>query len=200
LINYLCIFFIIAEFEHQIKDSQSNALVTIPALLPVLLPIADKLGMPRSRIFLFGDREIDGCRPYNSFYSSRTLTTPIQGVDGYEDVAFINYSSGTTGVAKGVMLTHKNFIAQILQNVPQDSEEDEPITGDEVTLGFLPFYHVYGLTSLVFNVFYKVIPVVIMVRYDLELLCQLVQKYKITHAAIVPPVGKLVFETIRYGF
>jgi 4-coumarate--CoA ligase len=162
-------------------------------LLPVLLKICDKIGLPRHRIFLFGDKQIEGCRPFYSITGNMPVTCPLQGIDGSDDVAFICYSSGTTGLAKGVMLTHRNFIAQIVQTVNAEPEEDRH--DDDVILGFLPFFHIYGLTSLVLNAYYKVVPVVIMARYDLELLCQLVQRYKVTLASIVPPVGK--FSTLE---
>ncbi|GAA5801333.1 hypothetical protein EDC94DRAFT_541147 [Helicostylum pulchrum] len=174
-----------AEFEHQITNCHASALVTVAGLLPVLLKITDKIGLPRSKIFLFGDKQVEGCRPYNSIKGTTEVSAPIQG-SRRDDVAFICYSSGTTGLAKGVMLTHGNFIAQILQSVRVDPENED---NDDVILGFLPFYHIYGLTSLVFNAYYKVTPVIIMARYDLELLCQLVEKYKVTLASIVPPVA-----------
>ncbi|CAO3614649.1 unnamed protein product [Mucor hiemalis] len=179
-----------AEFEHQISNCQATALVTVAGLLPILLKITDKIGLPRSRIFLFGDKEVEGCRPFNSIKGTQEVSLPLRGVDGYSDVSFICYSSGTTGLAKGVMLTHKNMIAQILATIANDREEDRFL--DDVILGFLPFYHIYGLTSLVLNSYYRVTPVVIMARFDLELLCKLVEKYKVTLASIVPPVAVLL--------
>lgn len=177
----------IAEFEHQITNCQASTLVTVPGLLPVILKITDRIGLPRSKIFLFGDKQVDGCRPFNSIKGSEPVQYPLQGVDGYNDTAFLNYSSGTTGLAKGVMLTHKNFIAQILQTVQAEPVEEKLV--NDVILGFLPFYHIYGLTSLILNAYYKVTPVVIMARYDLELLCKLVERHKVTLASIVPPVA-----------
>lgn len=139
---------------------------------------------------MFGDKEVEGCRPFNSLKGTKPVALPLKSIDGANDVAFICYSSGTTGLAKGVMLTHTNFISQILQSMMAEGEDDEVF--DDVVLGFLPFYHIYGLTSLILNAYYKVTPVVIMARFDLELLCQLVEKYKVTLASIVPPVAVLL--------
>ncbi|KAG1469905.1 hypothetical protein G6F56_002985 [Rhizopus delemar] len=176
-----------AEFEHQIKDCKATTLVTVPALLPVLLKIWDKIGYPRSRVFLFGDKEIDGCRPFYSISGNKPIERS-QKKSQADNMAFICYSSGTTGLAKGVMLSHKNFIAQTLLYITAENETEEQIP-NECILGFLPFYHIYGLNTLVLLAFYKVLPVVIMARYDIELMCQLIEKYKITTAAIVPPVA-----------
>jgi acyl-CoA synthetase (AMP-forming)/AMP-acid ligase II len=183
-------FFFLAEFEHQISSSGAVALVTVPALLPILSKICTKVGIPTERIFLFGDEEVNGCRPYKTLRSDRPVSLPLKNVNPADDVAFICYSSGTTGLAKGVMLTHRNFVAQILQSIYFDPNSTQE---NDVILGFLPFYHIFGLSSLVLTSFYKGIPVVVMAKYDLEHLCQLVEKYKVTVATIVPPVGNFFF-------
>ncbi|ORY91852.1 hypothetical protein BCR43DRAFT_532511 [Syncephalastrum racemosum] len=175
-----------SEFTHQISNSGAKALVTVPELLPVLSKVCAKVGIPQDRIFLFGEREVDGARPFYSLMGSRHIEYPVKGVKPKEDVAFICYSSGTTGVAKGVMLTHENFIAQTLEMLNMDPEEARD---DDVALGFLPFYHIFGLTVLCLNAFYRLQPVVIMQRFDLKLMCELIQKYKITVMSIVPPVA-----------
>ncbi|KAI8339084.1 hypothetical protein BC941DRAFT_373353 [Chlamydoabsidia padenii] len=179
------------EFHHQLSDSGANTLVTIPALLPVLLKVCDKIGLSRDRIFLFGDEQVNGCKPFYSLLpkdTQRRVVGPLKGIKPAEDVAFICYSSGTTGVAKGVALTHRNFIGQVLINVNFDPDTSRT---EDVLIAFLPFYHIYGLT-LSMNSYYKVVPVVVMSRFELELFCQLIERYKVTFANIVPPIAVLL--------
>jgi acyl-CoA synthetase (AMP-forming)/AMP-acid ligase II len=184
-------YFVIDEFHHQIANSGANTLVTVPALLPVLLKVCDKVGLSRDRIFLFGDNQVDGCKPFYSLLpkdNNRRVSAPLKGINPAEDVAFICYSSGTTGVAKGVTLTHRNFVGQVLINVNFDPENTHD---DDVLIAFLPFYHIYGLT-LSLNSYYRVMPVVVMSRFELELFCQLIERYKVTFANIVPPIAVLL--------
>ncbi|CAO3608809.1 unnamed protein product [Cunninghamella blakesleeana] len=103
------------EFLHQVTDSGANALVTIPELLPVLLKVCQKAGISRERIFLFGEKEVEGCKPFYSLIRpGQKFTGPIKDFSASEDIAFICYSSGTTGRPKGTLLTHKNFVTQTL--------------------------------------------------------------------------------------
>ncbi|KAL0088079.1 hypothetical protein J3Q64DRAFT_1846281 [Phycomyces blakesleeanus] len=178
------------EFHHQISSSGAVALVTVPGLLPVLVKVCEKIGIPKSRIFLFGDQEVAGCRPFKSIIStSKAIEYPLKGINPIEDTAFLCYSSGTTGVAKGVMLTHQNFVSQVMIGGHFDEMGAGP---DDIALGFLPYYHIFGLCSLILSPIYKMSVVVTMTAFDLELLCQLVEKHRITLAAIVPPIALLL--------
>ncbi|KAI8086520.1 uncharacterized protein BX664DRAFT_336027 [Halteromyces radiatus] len=181
------------EFQHQLSNSGAQTLITVPELLPVLLKVCDKIGLSRERIFLFGDKQVNGCKPFYSLLPNdpqRRVVAPLQGINPSEDVPFICYSSGTTGVAKGVCITHRNFVGQVLVNLNFDPDNNS--RDDDRLVAFLPFYHIYGLTGMVMNSFYRVIPVVVMQRFDLELFCQLVERYKITFANIVPPIAVLL--------
>ncbi|KAI8886389.1 acetyl-CoA synthetase-like protein [Backusella circina FSU 941] len=176
------------EFNHQIHKSQAKALVTVPELIPILTKVASANNIPKERIFLFGNKTVDGFKPYKSLASDiGNRQFPLQTVNPSEDLAFICFSSGTTGVAKGVMLTHTNFVSQML--LVTEFEGTDPNQKDDRIIGFLPFYHIFGLTTLVLRAFYSVTPVVIIPKYDLERVCQLIEKYKITIGPIVPPVA-----------
>lgn len=135
---------------------------------------------------------MDDVKPFYSLLESnhKHIGFPIKGISSADDLAFICFSSGTTGLAKGVMLTHRNLIAQCVQVASFESTSQGRPAHDTVYLGFLPFYHIFGLTSLVIGTIYRAVPIVIMERYNLEQFCQLVQKYKVTNVNIVPPVGK----------
>ncbi|GAN02557.1 4-coumarate- ligase protein [Mucor ambiguus] len=174
------------EFNHQVHKAQAKAIVTVPELLPVLLKVAAKNNIPKDKIFLFGDRAIDGVQPFSAIASKQVVQIPLQGVDS-QDLAFICFSSGTTGVAKGVMLTHKNFVSQMI--MVTDFEQTDANQKDDMIIGFLPFFHIFGLTTLVLRAFYSNTPVVVVPKYDLELVCQLIEKYKVTQGPIVPPVA-----------
>lgn len=187
---YLFLKKLLAEFDHQIRKSQAKALVTVPELLPVLSKVAVANNIPKERIFLFGNETVDGCKPYKSLASDvENRQFPLQAINPSQDLAFICFSSGTTGVAKGVMLTHTNFVSQIL--LVTEFEGTDPNQKNDRIIGFLPFYHIFGLTTLVLRAFYSVTPVVIIPKYELERVCQLIEKYKITIGPIVPPVGKV---------
>lgn len=174
------------EFNHQVHKAQAKVIVTVPELLPVLLKVAAKNNVPKDKIFLFGDRAVDGVQPFSAIASSQVVQIPLQGVDS-EDLAFICFSSGTTGVAKGVMLTQRNFVSQMI--MVTDFEQTDANQKDDMIIGFLPFFHIFGLTTLVLRAFYSNTPVVVVPKYDLELVCQLIEQYKVTQGPIVPPVA-----------
>lgn len=177
-----------AEFNYQIKKSGAKAIVTVPSLLPVLTKLAKQNNIPKEMIFLFGNESIEGVQTFKSIATHQShFMLPINVIQAADDLAFICFSSGTTGVAKGVMLTHRNFVAQIV--MVTDFEGTDANQENDIIIGFLPFFHIFGLTTLVFRAFYSNTPVVVIPKYDLELVCQLIQKYKITIGPIVPPVA-----------
>eukprot|EP01133_Synstelium_polycarpum_P002614 gene2614-3005_t len=111
---------------------------------------------------------------------------PRVKIDGFRETAILPFSSGTTGLPKGVMLTHYNMIANALQ---VQTIETTNFRADEVVLGITPYFHIYGM--LFFMLLSPKIgaKAVTMARFEPELYLQLVQKYRVTTSYIAPPVA-----------
>lgn len=101
------------------------------------------------------------------------------------DTAALLYSSGTTGTSKGVILTHRNFIAASLM-VTMDQE----LSGEahNVFLCVLPMFHVFGLSVIVYSQLQIGNAVVSMGKFELEGILRAVQRYRVTHLWVVPPI------------
>jgi acyl-CoA synthetase (AMP-forming)/AMP-acid ligase II len=100
-----------------------------------------------------------------------------------EDLAVLPYSSGTTGMMKGVMLTHRNLVANIEQ-----AWSSMPIAEDDVLVGLLPYFHIYGQTVVLNLGLAKGAAIVNMPRFDLEQLLDIVEGQGVTWLHVAPPV------------
>jgi acyl-CoA synthetase (AMP-forming)/AMP-acid ligase II len=139
------------ELAFQLSNSESKALATQRPLLPIARAAAKKAGLPEDRIILIGD-ERDPNGIFKHFTSIRNIsgTTRFrrQRIDPKKDVAYLAYSSGTTGLPKGVMLSHRNMVANVLQCKNTEGRYlswngNADGQGDRM-LGLLPFFHIYG--------------------------------------------------------
>lgn len=123
----------------------------------------------------------------DSFEFDSMMTGPIRELVRVEvsqsDLAAIMYSSGTTGRVKGVMLTHRNLIAMTASLHEGRSVRSSP----DVLLYTVPFFHMIGFFYCVKSVALNE-TVVVMERFDLRRMLTLVEKFKVTHMAVVPPV------------
>jgi len=104
-------------------------------------------------------------------------------VDPAGDVAVLPFSSGTTGVSKGVMLTHRNLVANMEQ-----IRSVHRIGTDDVLIGVLPFFHIYGQTVVVNLGLSQGATIVTMPRFDMGGFLDLLERHKVTRAHIAPPV------------
>ncbi|KAL1994587.1 hypothetical protein VTN49DRAFT_2057 [Thermomyces lanuginosus] len=187
------------ELAFQLRDSGAKALVTQFPLLPVARAAAQKAGLPEDRIILMGDQR-DPERKFRHFTFIRNMAGTSRyrkaRIDPAKDVVHLVYSSGTTGLPKGVMLSHRNVIANTMQNGYIESMnmhwgEKDGRPGDRI-LAFLPFYHIYGLTCIVHSTVRRGYTTVVMSKFDIEKFCAHVQNYKITFSYIAPPVVLLL--------
>lgn len=118
------------------------------------------------------------------FETSSEKALPLPPV-APDHLAVIAYSSGTTGVSKGVMLSHRNLVANLIQFRHQDPV---PITDADIFLNHLPFFHIYGMNVLMAEAISVGATQVIMSRFDPEELVGLIARHRATLLFTVPPV------------
>jgi acyl-CoA synthetase (AMP-forming)/AMP-acid ligase II len=166
------------ELANQLQDSQARFLLTIPLFLDKALEAAKRSDV--EEVFIFGEAE--GATPFAALFQNDGQPPKVD-FNPREDLVALPYSSGTTGLSKGVMLTHYNLVA----NIVQCRDLNETADGD-VTIGILPFYHIYGMTIIMSAALHLGATVVTMPRFDLEQFLELMQKYQATTAYLVPPI------------
>jgi acyl-CoA synthetase (AMP-forming)/AMP-acid ligase II len=166
------------ECAHQLQDADAKFLLTVPPFLDKAKEAADAAGI--EEVFVFGDAE--GATAFETLLGIGQEAPEVL-IDSSEDVVALPYSSGTTGLPKGVMLTHRNIVANISQCLPIERLEPE-----EVTVGVLPFYHIYGMTIILSMALENGATVVTMPQFDMEDFCQLVETHGIQSGYLVPPI------------
>lgn len=132
----------VEELTSYLKSSGAKALTTHISSLDVAQAAAQAAGLPLNRIILIGDPDPKGKTTHFSSLYGPAKSAKKASINPNEDLAFLVYSSGTTGQPKGVMLSHQNMVANALQNTTMD--EGHTSWKSDRNMGFLPLYHIYG--------------------------------------------------------
>lgn len=168
------------EIGAQFADSEALMIVTIPDLYEKC-EAASRLASTVREIVVFGEHE--GATPYRELWAHGN-EPPHVDIDPANDLTALPYSSGTSGIPKGVMLTHRNLVANLCQM--------EGVTavfgpGDRV-LGVLPFFHIYGMVVVMGGALRQGACIVSLPRFDFEQVLNVLQTHKVRMANIVPPI------------
>ena len=177
------------ELEFQLSNSDAKAVVTTLDFLDTALAAAKKSNIPEDRVLLLGTGRDSSHRTKhwtNIRKTSGSSRYRRRRMSPDKDLAFLAYSSGTTGLPKGVMLSHRNIIADVLMITGAVGGWYK--SGSDKFLGVLPFFHIYGLTGLVHQPLYRGIELVVMPAFNLEVFLRAIQDYKITFIYVAPPV------------
>lgn len=172
------------EVAHQLKDAGARFLVTVPPCLEKAKAAAREAGIEELFVFESAEAEggVDGATPFSSLLESDgDFPEPV--INPREDLVALPYSSGTTGLPKGVMLTHYNLVANMCQ-----MEGLEFFTGNDTLICVLPLFHIYGLSVILNMGLYQGATLVTVPRFELEPFLQLLQDHGVTMAHLVPPI------------
>ncbi len=193
------------ELDHQFNDSGAKLLVTLDLLgnrmidlrpktrikQIVITSIGDYLPFPKNWLFPLVAKKkklAAEVKPADDVFSWKAVLAdhqpnPPAVTLGFEDVAMYQYTGGTTGVSKGVMLTHANLSKNVQQCRAWFPTFNE---GAEVMLGALPFFHVFGLTTAMNFAIYMGWEDILVPKPQPEQLLEAIGKYKPTFAPLVP--------------
>jgi 4-coumarate--CoA ligase len=176
------------ELAYQLENSGARALVTVKASLKTALEAAKKVGIPDDRVLLLGaDKdETHKIKHWTNIRKTSGALRYRRRKAKPEDLAFLAYSSGTTGLPKGVMLTHRNIVSDLV--LVKGSVGTWYSSAQDKFLGVLPFFHLYGLSALVHQVLHRGIELIVMPSFDMETFLQAIHEHKITFVYVAPPI------------
>lgn len=192
-----------SELAYQLENSGSKSIFTVLPLLETALEAAQKVGISKDRIYLCempdaatgGMKMPSGHKTLTQLISDGASLPALEPLkwtpgQGARQTAFLCYSSGTSGLAKGVMISHRNVIANTLQIATYDSAERNKNGPDylEVALGLLPQSHIYGLIVICQVSVYRGDQVIVLPKFDIQQYLTSIAKFKINTLYIVPPI------------
>jgi long-chain acyl-CoA synthetase len=190
------------EITYHVNDSGAKVMVTHTTLWPVVDACRPQLPNLAGVVVTGDEIERDGAVRYDDVLNSGSAADPVVVVEPSR-LAALPYSSGTTGLPKGVMLTHRTLVCNQLQYLHASG-----IGPDDVYPIFLPLSHIYGV-MLMNAALGSGARQILMERFDLEALVATIQKYGVTVLHLVPPVllalanapglDRSQFRTVRYA-
>ncbi len=170
------------ELVQQLNDAHASYLVTVPAFMDKALEAVRQVPSVRE-LFVLGEAE--GATPFASLFNHGDQPPDVR-IDPKTDLVALPYSSGTTGLPKGVMLTHHNLVAQLTL---AQARPDIVFPGeDDTLLAFLPYFHIYGIAMFLSYGLKAGTTIINMARFDLEQFLELCQRYGVSYLHLVPPI------------
>lgn len=188
------------ELRYQLNDAGAKVIMTNGELYPLVKEVQAETKL---EVIILSDTERDRALFLGQILEKYPPTPPELAIEPEEDVAVIVYTGGTTGLPKGVLLTHYNLVANAMQNAAWFGWSPE-----DIMIGLLPFYHSWGGCTCINSAIYSGARAVILPRFDAEELLRTVEKERATviygaasmFAALVssPVITKYDLSSLRY--
>ncbi len=176
------------EVEYEANDSGAETIIVSQLGYPIVAAVKDKTKLKNIIVIETEERggksELpDGTIGWFELMNS-TKPEPIEYTfNAKEDLAALVYTSGTTGLPKGTMLTHYNLVSNLIQ-ISQYFELSEL----DIAMTVLPLYHIYGLNVCMNQAIWLGAAQVVSPRFNVEEFCELIEKYQATYSLCVPPI------------
>jgi len=172
------------EIAHQVQDSGCKILVVHESLTQIFSEARSLIKTDVKAIVVTEEHGTEG-----SFWQLVNSSEPhiTSGLDTTNDLAALPYSSGTTGLTKGVMLSHSNLVSNVEQLMGLSGGAS--MNDKDVILVHLPLFHIYGMNVLMNPCIAAGATQVMMGRFDMEEFLSLIETHRVTKLFTVPPVG-----------
>ncbi len=180
------------EIRYQLENSGAAFLITDGPLLENI----NLDGLPSLRKTFTTRTARSGCIEFSTLLQPTSADFPVPTQSAEETVAALPYSSGTTGLPKGVMLSHYNLVANVYQTIGPNAAD---LKSDDVILCFLPLYHIYGLTVALTLSLTLGSTLILMPRFDVRKVCDLMVEEGVTMMLIVPPAIYALCQAVEAG-
>jgi acyl-CoA synthetase (AMP-forming)/AMP-acid ligase II len=170
------------EVAGQLADADARFLVTVPPFLPAAREAVAGRDTEIVLIGLPAEITTEGTTAFADLVQY-TGEPPDVRLDPATDLALQPYSSGTSGLPKGVMLTHRACVANVVQQ-----EYAIPFRGDDRVLAVAPFFHAVGFGVVANGALHAGATLITMPRFDVEQFLELIERYRVTATIVVPPI------------
>ncbi len=173
------------EIAHQLDSAGAEVLVLHHSLQAVADSARD--AVPALKRMIVIEEDAPSPESFWGLIEGAPAAPPRVSLDPEQDLAVLPYSSGTTGLSKGVMLTHFNLAANVCQFLQRD--EPTAIREADVVMVHLPLFHIYGMNVLMNPAIAAGATQVLMGRFDVDQFLGLLARHRVTALYTVPPVG-----------
>jgi long-chain acyl-CoA synthetase len=180
------------EVRYQLENSGAVFLISDGPLLATVEPN----GLSSLRHVYAIRQQHTGAEDFQQLLQTTSLRLPEPLAAAEETLAALPYSSGTTGLPKGVMLSHYNLVANVFQTIGPHAAE---MTHDDIMLCFLPLYHIYGLNVALNPMLTLGATLVLMPRFNVPQLLELLVKESVTMMPVVPPAMNALNQAAEAG-
>ncbi len=180
------------EVRYQLENSGASFLVSDRAHLEGI----NLNGLPKLRRVYTTRQSVSGAEAFSSLLKPRTASYPTPSQPANQTIAALPYSSGTTGLPKGVMLSHYNLVSNVFQIVGPNATE---LCGHDVILCFLPLYHIYGLNVMLNPALALGATLVLLPRFQPAEVFHLLMEEQVTMMPTVPPALNALCQAAEAG-